>query len=722
MSPSFKRPLLVIALAQLSCAALAAENTDSATVLPAVRVTDNAEKPLPAATADTAVLLKDVPGFSAYSGGGASSLPVLRGMNDDRIRTVVDGMQITSACGNHMNPPLSYLAAAHVGAIDVIAGITPVSKGGDSIGGTIAIDSIEPVLAESGAGLLSTGKLATWYRSQGDAAGASLSAAIASDTASLSYAGSIQHANSYRDGNGDKVRSTQYQTRNHLLTLAGKGDSDRWTIKLGHQEIPYQGYANQYMDMTGNRSNSVNLRYEADLGWGRLDARAYWQDVKHEMGFFSSEKPGTMPMNTRGKDIGYSVQLDLPTGTQQTWRIGHDFHRFTLDDWWPAVPGSTMMGPDDYKNINNGRRDRIGVFAELESNWNTRWSSVLGIRDDLVISRTGDVQPYSSQDPIPTGMGGMGGMGMGGMGMGMQNPDAPAAIAFNAAGHTRRDNHIDLTALARYEPSAGATYEFGYARKTRSPNLYERYSWGRGVMAMTMIGWFGDVNAYVGDPDLDPETANTFSVSADWHDTERREWQFKITPYYTYVQDYIDVAEIGTFNPSMAMHVTRPKLQFTNRDVEIYGVDAAGEAVLWNETGYGRGVVKGSLSWTRGKRSGDGGDLYHIMPLNARLSLEQTVGLWTHAVEVELVDRKSKVDTLRVEEQTGGYALVNVRTAYQWGAARIDLGVSNVFNRFYQLPLGGVDYANWQAGGKAGQPGSIAGTGRSVDVGVTLEY
>ncbi len=50
---------------------------------------------------DTASLLDDAPGVSAYTNGGASSLPVIHGMNDDRIKVLVDGMSITSACANH---------------------------------------------------------------------------------------------------------------------------------------------------------------------------------------------------------------------------------------------------------------------------------------------------------------------------------------------------------------------------------------------------------------------------------------------------------------------------------------------------------------------------------------------------------------------------------------------------------------------------------------------
>jgi iron complex outermembrane recepter protein len=77
----------------------------------------------------------DMPGLSLYMGGGVSSLPVIHGLADDRLKIVVDGMSITAACPNHMNPALSYIDPAAIGQINVYAGIVPVSQGGDSIGG-----------------------------------------------------------------------------------------------------------------------------------------------------------------------------------------------------------------------------------------------------------------------------------------------------------------------------------------------------------------------------------------------------------------------------------------------------------------------------------------------------------------------------------------------------------------------------------------------------------
>ncbi|WP_255530721.1 TonB-dependent receptor plug domain-containing protein [Novosphingobium sp. NBM11] len=59
-------------------------------------------------TSDTAALLRWIPGVSANSGGGFSSMPVIRGLNEQRLRITVDGSPIDFACPNDMNSPLSY--------------------------------------------------------------------------------------------------------------------------------------------------------------------------------------------------------------------------------------------------------------------------------------------------------------------------------------------------------------------------------------------------------------------------------------------------------------------------------------------------------------------------------------------------------------------------------------------------------------------------------------
>ena len=113
-----------------------------ANIAPARAVDDDALAAAAAATSDTASLLKDQPGLWLNPAGGVSGLPSIRGLADDRLRIRLDGADITASCPNHMNPALSYVAPSDVARIEVYPGITPVSQGGDSIGGSIVVDLI----------------------------------------------------------------------------------------------------------------------------------------------------------------------------------------------------------------------------------------------------------------------------------------------------------------------------------------------------------------------------------------------------------------------------------------------------------------------------------------------------------------------------------------------------------------------------------------------------
>jgi iron complex outermembrane receptor protein len=78
-------------------------------------------------------LLKNISDISLIKIGDISNLPVVNGFSDDRIRISVDGMALSSACPNHMNLALSYIAPSNVGLATVVAGLTAARKGGVSI-------------------------------------------------------------------------------------------------------------------------------------------------------------------------------------------------------------------------------------------------------------------------------------------------------------------------------------------------------------------------------------------------------------------------------------------------------------------------------------------------------------------------------------------------------------------------------------------------------------
>ena len=696
-----------------------------------------------AATSDTASLLADVPGVSLYGAGGVSSLPAVHGMADDRLRIKVDGMDLAAACPNHMNPPLSYLDPSNVGVINVYAGIAPVSTGGDSIGGTIVAEPPAPEFAAPGQENIVKGQIGAFYRSNNAAKGGNASAIWANDMINLTYSGAYAQADNYtaskdfksttptgRTGHTlplDEVGSSAYEVRNQTLGLAVKNANHLVEAKFGYQDIPYELYPNQRMDMLGNTEKRYNLRYLGSFDWGALEARAYHETVRHHMDFGDDKQyyygsaatilaPG-MPMDTKSKTTGATIKASINLSQQDVLRVGGETLRYRLDDWWPPSPsvlptGYTVggMAPNTFWNINDGQRDRTALFSEWEANFSPQWLTLLGARYERVKTDAGTVQGYNN---VYAGY-------------------ITSANAFNARSRERTDNNWDLTALARYTPSQMQTIEFGYAQKTRSPNLYERYSWSQNGMALEMNNFVGDGNGYVGDPDLKPETAHTLSATFDWH-ADDRNWQIKATPYYTRVTDFIDAKRCvgsGTMMNSLcggAANTTLTNkfvhLQYVNETARLYGLDLSGHLSL-AKTDVGEFKFKGLLNYTNGKNLDTGEGLYNIMPLNAKLTFAHEYAGWSNGLEVVGVKAKSNVSDVRNEIRTAGYGLVNLRASYSWSQARVDFGIENLFDKFYYLPTGGAYTGQGMTMSTNGIPWGIAvpGMGRSLYAGLTVKF
>ncbi len=723
--------------------ALAADETTI--TLPRVTVSDARSDKLPlgtsvldhadllpklASTSDSARLLGDVPGVSLYGAGGVSSLPAIHGLADDRLRIKVDGMDLISACANHMNPPLSYIDPGKVGSIQVYAGITPVSVGGDSIGGAIVVNAAAPEFARPGEGTLRKGQAGTFYRSNGNARGGNLSLTVANEALSLSYADSTTQAENYAAAqpfkssvaagatvkvpSPNEVGSSLYKSENQSLGLALRHQNHLLELKLGLQDIPYQGFPNQRMDMTRNGSHQVNLGYAGQYAWGTVQARVYKENTRHTMNFLDNKRSSPsslgMPMDTEGSNTGAVVKADILVSERDTLRLGSEYQRYRLNDWWDPVSSTPgMMSPNPFWNIRDGRRDRLDVFGEWEARWNPQWFSQMGVRGSRMTMDAGQVQGYNN---------------MSGM-MGYGDPADPASIpgAFNARNHQKTDHNIDLSALLRFTPDAGKAFEAGLSRKTRSPNLYERFAWStNNTMVMNMINWSGDANGYVGNLDLKPEVAHTLSASANWHDAAAQQWSVQVTPYVTYIQDYIDASRCAGGSPCQGSNPTRTTgfvyLGFANQNARLHGIDVSGHQQLATGSGYGSFTLTGALSYVRGKNTSTDDHLYNIMPLNAKLAVVQRLGNWTHTLEAQWVDAKTDVSQVRNELKTSGYGLLHLRSSYGWSKVRLDIGLENALNKSYASPLGGAYVGQrpvtWGI--------SVPGAGRSIYAGLTASF
>lgn len=683
-------------------------------------------------SSDTAKLLSTIPGLILQTGGGLSSLPSHHGLTDDRLRIKLDGMDLISACANHMNPPLSYIDPSQVSTAQVFAGLSPVSLGGDSIGSTVVVESAPASFSGNGSGWEHHATIGSFYRSNNDAVGVNVGASLANDTTALRYSGATTTANNYHAGDdfkaagpaatnmqmdsrpsygwlaADEVGSSYYTSQNHALDFAHRGSKALLEFSAGVQNTNKQGFPNQRMDMTANDSEQFRLAYDREFDLGSLQAHVYNEHTRHKMQFGEDKlywygpngNVAGMPMDTEGNNTGLQLKGMRTIRNGDTLTVGTEYQRYRLDDYWAAVDNSPMMSPNTFWNIRDGQRDRYALYAEWESQWSQAWLTQIGVRHETVTMNSAEVQGYN---PMMYGA---------------------AADRFNSSDRDFSDSNLDLTAVMRLVPGPHSRYELGYAIKNRSPSLYERYTWSTVTMAMNMNNWYGDGNGYVGNVALDPETAHTVSLTANWHDANNTQWNVQFASYLTVVEDYIDAVPCESVGKSCAERTDGyVNLSLDNQRARIYGADLSGRVHLLHSDTVGHLEARASMSYLRGENRTTDDNLYHMMPLFAKLTIYHELGAWSNTLALDLVDNKDDTQAIRKETSTAGYGLLSASTAYQWKQLRVNLSIDNLLDRYYEHPLGGAYLGQGATMGATLAHGpNVPGMGRSMNLGLTLDF
>jgi len=339
------------------------------------------------------------------------------------------------------------------------------------------------------------------------------------------------------------------------------------------------------------------------------------------------------------------------------------------------------------ENYNDVERDRYSVFTEWAGTINPNWELESGLRLSRVSSDAGEV-----------------GSNMAMMAGGLQT----LRDRFNNSDRSQDDNLIDLMALFTYKINNDLDIELGLARKERAPSYQERYLW----MPMESTSGLADGNNYVGNINLDKETAYQAELGFDWHTPKAA---FSPRVFYHHINDYIQgvtstdmtVNMVSGMNPMAAT-----PLQFSNVDAKLYGIDAGWFVAINNDW-----QLDGTVSYVRGERRDTSDNLYRIAPLSARTMLSYVQTTWRVGIEAETVAAQNKVSSENNEQKTSGYAVYNLSGNYQANdAITLSAGVNNLLDRKYENHLGGYNRIS------ADPIDRLPGLGRSAYVGVNVNW
>jgi len=628
-----------------------------------------------ARSTDGASMLNETPGAAILRNGSQTGIVQLRGLSGDRVKIAIDGATITPACPNHMDPPMHYASRGSIDTIAVMAGITPVSQGGDSIAGTVIVRSPDPRFATAEQHSMVSGELGSFFRSSNDGYGFNLGSTAASEMLSGSYLGSWERASDLRFPGG-RVRATGYETQQHQFIAAMQLGRGVLSLDTSFVRTRDSGTPTLPMDMIKDDGGRVGLRYSGQHDFGTVEARVYVHTIDHLMNNYSLRPlpVGSMPMQSpaTSNDFGCSLGVSVPEG-RQTLRAGTDFHRNEFNAYQQNMISGAVQD-----SLHNASRTRWGTYAEWQADWSKKWTTLLGIRNDTIFSDAANVSSFFA-------------------------PAAADATAFNARNHSFTNVNVDVAASLRYTPNAWSTYELGFTRKNRAPSLLERYLW----TPLGASAGMADGRTYLGNLDLHSETSYQFAFTADYHGEK---WQVKTTPFYNMVHDYIQGVPIARLASGL------PVLQYQNVNrADLYGIDSSFRYAFTENFG-----VRGNVSYVRGVNRTNNDNLYRIAPLHGSLSFDGRFLGWKNTLEFVMVAEQNKVAAYNGEPATSGYALLHLRTGREFSnGIGLEIGVENITNERYASNLGGL---NRVAGSSVAVGQRIPGAGRFLYVQLKYKF
>ena len=680
--------------------------------LPTLIIEGSAERPgtfgtVPDSTGlkDTASMLERVPGANINRNGPLTGIAQYRGLSGNRVNINLDGANFKEVGPNSMDPPLSHIPAPLVESLQVYRGIAPVSSGIETLGGSMKAKSRKGRFAD-GSGtkltddLETSGVITGGYSSVDDGWFTGGLASIANE-----------HHKIY--GSGIKQKGQNYRFRDHKKVIPSEYDRRVWSVGYGYQRDGHElglDYTDNRTGKTGTPAlpmdisfvrgglGNANYQWEMDNGQ-KLEAEFFYQNMRHEMNNFSLRAAPTIKMgpmkgmrmtrqnNTEvhggGLNLGYTLPL-----FSGSLKVGINGDQSNHD----ALITDPYNGAFFINNFRNTERNRYSFFAEWEGEIVEDFGLEVGARFVNANTDTGTVN-------------------FNGLPMMAANAATVLRNNFNNADRDKTDNDVDLVAILRYSMTSTIDWEFGFARKNRYPSYQERYLW----IPLESTGGLADGHNYIGNLDLDHETAYQAELGFDWH-TEKA--YFAPRAFYHYIDDYIQGTPTDNMTAQMLSNMMtgitgatpQTVLEFSNINAQLYGVDfEAGYAVTeqWR--------LDGGLNYVRGVQVGGVSDnLYRIAPLNGRAQVTFEQSGWMAAVEGVFYARQDKVSSFNNELETPGYALLNLRGSYEPVSGLVmAAGIENVLDKEHFNHLGGLSRVSNVTSPDVPQGGRIPMQGRN---------
>jgi hemoglobin/transferrin/lactoferrin receptor protein len=603
----------------------------------------------------------------------------IRGLDDDRVLTTIDGIRIPflldgarDADGGTTSFDFNTLST-----VDIVRGADSSRGGSGMLGGAVVLRTLEP------GDLIKPG--ATWggvfkldYDGDDRSIGGAAAIAKRIDNTAVLFQGGYRKGHE-TENNGDiggySTARTQpnpldYDQKNMLFKIRQYTDSGSTfgltaehydkdqDIDLMTSQSPNGNLRPGHYDGTNDVKRdrvSLDYKFEAtddDAFFDSADAVLFWQKLVREngvSGYRYTSIIGNYSRNNSIEDSGFG----FAGNAEKSFDTGNFHHRITtgldvsFDDTSQYSAGVDNCGPMPYAPgstcnfLHSNQSDmpdvdgkRVGAFIDDKiSLGSSPFSLTPGVRFDWY-----DYSPQST--------------------------DAYSRSAnYSGMPAGQSDSRFSPKLRAAFQPQDDIEIYAQYAMAFRAPNVTELYE------------NYGVPGGYVsyGNPDLKPETSNGIEIGTNLGD---KDFGGHIGVFYNKYRDFID--SVNRVDPTgvYPLGITE---YFNRASVRIYGIEANIHKTFDN------GIhINGAFAYSNGKDSETGVYISSNVPAKAALGIGYATETWGTDLIFTAAASQSKRDADKYV--TPGYGVLDLTA---WAAPEqvkgltLRAGVYNIFDKTY---------------------------------------
>jgi iron complex outermembrane receptor protein len=491
--------------------------------------------------------LSDVPGVTVRSNGTAPTRPILRGLSDNRVLVLENGLRtgdIATYDPAHATP----IEAIGVSEIDVVRGPASILYGPSTIGGLVnVLTDMVPTVSD--------------HRWSGTIAGEG-------NTVSDQYAGYF-----------NTVLSSG---RNAFRVSAGGHHAQDIRIPSGTYVDPASGAAFDLsrMPQTFDRSSEAGLGYSYQTASGMIGVGGKHYEMNYGIpgvppnADWMDAPPGTSRIAQKRNTAELRALLNPGATVAKQWSLDANFNDYNHSEFPTAQDSTGVSDPQAnhfhkkeynaalqlrHRKVGKKLEGVLGLWTNIEDldisgdqplGPNSTTSGYAGyVFEEYTASPTTRIQAGLRYDynKIHT------------------NPDASSTNPlFTVLDTSRTSNAVTASAGVIHNFSSEVSTSLNAARSFRAPTVQELFAYGVDAASGTFS---------IGDADLGPETGFGLDLSLKGN---YRKAVFEVSPYYSVIHDYIYAFLRGDTLDAF------PVRQFAATDARLYGFEAAATVQAMN--------------------------------------------------------------------------------------------------------------------------------------------